>query len=114
MRFFFFFSSRRRHTRFKCEWSSDVCSSDLGGGGGSGVGPCATIGSIMCPPTPRWCRAFQRATSCPGPPDPLSALLLTQQPLRKIYSLRQFRHLAPQLLHGFEQFLLAFPVPRGG
>src|SRR5260370_38901701 len=26
---FFFFSSRRRHTRFKCNWSSDVCSSDL-------------------------------------------------------------------------------------
>src|SRR5260370_29806897 len=26
--YFFFFSSRRRHTRFKCDWSSDVCSSD--------------------------------------------------------------------------------------
>src|SRR5688572_14614649 len=23
--FFFFFSSRRRHTRFDCDWSSDVC-----------------------------------------------------------------------------------------
>src|SRR2546430_10953478 len=28
-RFIFFFSSRRRHTRFDCDWSSDVCSSDL-------------------------------------------------------------------------------------
>src|SRR5256886_12064338 len=27
----FFFSSRRRHTRFDCDWSSDVCSSDLEG-----------------------------------------------------------------------------------
>src|SRR2546430_17727341 len=27
---FCFFSSRRRHTRFDCDWSSDVCSSDLG------------------------------------------------------------------------------------
>src|SRR3990167_1450957 len=27
--FLFFFSSRRRHTRFDCDWSSDVCSSDL-------------------------------------------------------------------------------------
>src|SRR6266480_6405517 len=27
---FFFFSSRRRHTRLTCDWSSDVCSSDLG------------------------------------------------------------------------------------
>src|SRR2546427_6111586 len=30
---FFFFSSRRRHTRFDCDWSSDVCSSDLQGRG---------------------------------------------------------------------------------
>src|SRR6267143_3614699 len=29
MPFFFFFSSRRRHTRWNCDWSSDVCSSDL-------------------------------------------------------------------------------------
>src|SRR2546428_4936092 len=28
---FFFFSSRRRHTRSDRDWSSDVCSSDLGG-----------------------------------------------------------------------------------
>src|SRR5476649_2984409 len=34
--FFFFFSSRRRHTRSLCDWSSDVCSSDLGSGS-----PCA-------------------------------------------------------------------------
>src|SRR5207249_9390304 len=30
---FFFFSSRRRHTRSKRDWSSDVCSSDLIGRG---------------------------------------------------------------------------------
>src|SRR2546430_12470729 len=39
---FFFFSSRRRHTRFDCDWSSDVCSSDLSSlahewHGGSGI-----------------------------------------------------------------------------
>src|ERR687893_1914201 len=39
----FFFSSRRRHTRSLCDWSSDVCSSDLTGPGirvdtGIGVG----------------------------------------------------------------------------
>src|SRR2546430_9631 len=28
LRLIFFFSSRRRHTRFDCDWSSDVCSSD--------------------------------------------------------------------------------------
>src|SRR6266481_8200209 len=45
-RFVFFFSSRRRHTRWNCDWSSDVCSSDLfelelewkiGKGGNSGI-----------------------------------------------------------------------------
>ena len=37
---FFFFSSRRRHTRLQGDWSSDVCSSDLGRGllgGGRGL-----------------------------------------------------------------------------
>src|SRR5690625_5519394 len=29
LHFFFFFSSRRRHTRWPRDWSSDVCSSDL-------------------------------------------------------------------------------------
>src|SRR3712207_7658699 len=36
---FFFFSSRRRHTRYWRDWSSDVCSSDLGGPNGLAVGP---------------------------------------------------------------------------
>src|SRR5207249_9586046 len=39
---FFFFSSRRRHTRSKRDWSSDVCSSDLPGidpnSGGTALG----------------------------------------------------------------------------
>src|SRR5437588_12502405 len=29
--YYFFFSSKRRHTRSLCDWSSDVCSSDLAG-----------------------------------------------------------------------------------
>src|SRR5690242_20887649 len=36
--FFFFFSSRRRHTRLTYDWSSDVCSSDLG--------PMASVGIV--------------------------------------------------------------------
>src|SRR5215211_7827395 len=35
---FFFFSSRRRHTRSLCDWSSDVCSSDLRFASGRGGG----------------------------------------------------------------------------
>src|SRR6266481_8915549 len=35
----FFFSSRRRHTRWNCDWSSDVCSSDLADAGDDDLGP---------------------------------------------------------------------------
>src|SRR5438045_9352876 len=34
----FFFSSRRRHTRCLSDWSSDVCSSDLGSFGAGSAG----------------------------------------------------------------------------
>src|SRR5437868_9016834 len=47
---FFFFSSRRRHTRSKRDWSSDVCSSDLrrraGRSGGLHCGARASSGRI--------------------------------------------------------------------
>src|SRR5260370_41074059 len=67
----FFFSSRRRHTRFKCDWSSDVCSSDLKGG--ARKSPLATCissprsskqvarGDLRAPPLRRFGRsAWQR------------------------------------------------------
>src|SRR5690348_18503941 len=38
---FFFFSSRRRHTRWTGDWSSDVCSSDLQGRAVPGQQPAA-------------------------------------------------------------------------
>src|SRR5947207_14456938 len=40
----FFFSSRRRHTRSLCDWSSDVCSSDLAARRSCGA-PCARASS---------------------------------------------------------------------
>src|SRR6266853_2198372 len=46
---FFFFSSRRRHTMFDCDWSSDVCSSDLTLGptkGGLRYHPDVTLGEV--------------------------------------------------------------------
>src|SRR5690606_1376408 len=39
VRGYFFFSSRRRHTRFSRDWSSDVCSSDLAETGATLVHP---------------------------------------------------------------------------
>src|SRR2546430_13335863 len=54
----FFFSSRRRHTRFDCDWSSDVCSSDLAA---IPVSQPAQAGFVA----PR--RAFSGAASAAGP-----------------------------------------------
>src|SRR5262249_59046824 len=58
----FFFSSRRRHTRLVSDWSSDVCSSDLGRVGKEEVpgvargdefsGPRATPGTSSFPTRP--------------------------------------------------------------
>src|SRR5208337_3678251 len=49
MIFFFFCSSRRRHTRYIGDWSSDVCSSDLGGGRAA-PGPVGTGRTQSAPP----------------------------------------------------------------
>src|SRR6266568_1696483 len=51
MCFCFFFSSRRRHTRWNCDWSSDVCSSDLRCPGSSSAAP---TGWPRPPPAVRW------------------------------------------------------------
>src|SRR5256886_5103335 len=49
--FIFFFSSRRRHTRFDCDWSSDVCSSDLGQWPAAFTGGAQIVGfPTTCPP----------------------------------------------------------------
>src|SRR5690606_40728202 len=46
---FFFFSSRRRHTRFSRDWSSDVCSSDL-----TRLAICSTTAvTVRCTPSRR-------------------------------------------------------------
>src|SRR5256886_6734638 len=56
MVFHFFFSSRRRHTRFDCDWSSDVCSSDLRDGDrrdqGAGGTPVRQVRTALDVPRP--------------------------------------------------------------
>src|SRR5438309_4345409 len=48
--FFFFFSSRRRHTRWNCDWSSDVCSSDLPRHDEAGALPLGRLRTAVVPP----------------------------------------------------------------
>src|SRR6266487_2766948 len=49
----FFFSSRRRHTRWTGDWSSDVCSSDLGDNAPDGPQQCGpAAGTFPCSMTP--------------------------------------------------------------
>src|SRR5690606_40017719 len=57
----FFFSSRRRHTRFSRDWSSDVCSSDLIVGGTPYAIPADNpfAGNPLCPAD------HTSSTSCP-------------------------------------------------
>src|SRR6266700_4595014 len=45
--FFFFFSSRRRHTRFSRDWSSDVCSSDLAIGASDSTGMSVSFTPVL-------------------------------------------------------------------
>src|SRR5256886_6523843 len=59
--FFFFFSSRRRHTRFDCDWSSDVCSSDLASRRNRAVGAQAgRSGAVRRPRATRPVGQFER------------------------------------------------------
>src|SRR5688572_33398154 len=48
----FFFSSRRRHTRFDCDWSSDVCSSDLPALGIGAFAEKTLVAAGQCTPVP--------------------------------------------------------------
>src|SRR2546430_7380369 len=66
---FFFFSSRRRHTRFDCDWSSDVCSSDLG--------MCASEGAVSSGIVLHHVRksALAPSSSRPRPSSPNSCII---------------------------------------
>src|SRR3712207_4272987 len=66
---FFFFSSRRRHTRYWRDWSSDVCSSDLK----PVLEDDGRCGGEAHPPSVRTTRGAppgRRRTDREGPPDP--------------------------------------------
>src|SRR5260221_9717340 len=67
---FFFFSSRRRHTRSLCDWSSDVCSSDLTIGRGSVKEPSGTEARTMVPV----CACSQRNVEAAPPCCRLTAI----------------------------------------
>src|SRR2546430_12557320 len=56
---FFFFSSRRRHTIFDCDWSSDVCSSDLAA---SRISTCRSRNASASAGTPSGARVRPSAT----------------------------------------------------
>src|SRR6266850_4412530 len=68
---FFFFSSRRRHTRLQGDWSSDVCSSDLG---------TRILTSPWAPTVKGWTECAMRERSTVGMPS------LSKRPLTTIAS----------------------------
>src|SRR5216683_3685179 len=72
---FFFFSSRRRHTRSDRDWSSDVCSSDLGDGAiGAALTAHRDIAGVVFTGSTEVARAINRALAAKdGPIVPLIA-----------------------------------------
>src|SRR5438046_10423760 len=64
---FFFFSSRRRHTRLVSDWSSDVCSSDLGVSAAGAGGRHATAEGCITPTTARSRESATVSTPKPKP-----------------------------------------------
>src|SRR5690606_37932830 len=88
--YFFFFSSRRRHTRFSRDWSSDVCSSDLvpltgpvvhivARGTPAGMPDLGTLAAFAVQPGMGLCMApgIWHATRVPD--APVTCLMLTRQ-----------------------------------
>src|SRR5438067_13591449 len=59
----FFFSSRRRHTRSKRDWSSDVCSSDLPVGGERFGSALAQVNAAAESFTAHWVETLARNSS---------------------------------------------------
>src|SRR5690606_39393115 len=71
----YFYSSRRRHTRFSRDWSSDVCSSDLVTkyiGGHSDV----VMGALIVNDEELYKRLFFLYNACGGTPGPQDAFLV--------------------------------------
>src|SRR3712207_6311986 len=88
---YFFFSSRRRHTRYWRDWSSDVCSSDLGALGVSAAVECRRAvdlvveapapGRLAAAPRPRRVAALDHeALDDAVEDDAVVEALLGQQP----------------------------------
>src|SRR5690606_39710903 len=71
----FFFSSRRRHTRFSRDWSSDVCSSDLRWLRGRGWRPAYRRRGRRARGSRRSCPCSGPADHPPAPPSPPAAAL---------------------------------------
>src|SRR6266480_2144891 len=94
---FFFFSSRRRHTRLTCDWSSDVCSSDLHHGAGQrshgrerlGNDPLRLRGRVPArvagPRRERVPRAVQRQRGSPAPVGRGSPAQCDPHPVRRAW-----------------------------
>src|SRR5699024_11855325 len=68
--FLFFFSSRRRHTRSKRDWSSDVCSSDLAPAAAGAAAPSRARGR-RTPTKVRFVRAHGSSSVFPAQQSPL-------------------------------------------
>src|SRR5215210_3165579 len=99
---FFFFSSRRRHTRYIGDWSSDVCSSDLDRGQVEPALPAAHVLDVGDPQLVGCARpevAFDQVAGSPqaGHPNRRPPIALRHQPREPEPSHQPLDALAPDL-----------------
>src|SRR5260221_10375442 len=116
----FFFSSRRRHTRSLCDWSSDVCSSDLVGRSLAPIAALTEHASLMASRVPKR-EGFWSPLPVSSPHDELGRLAETFNHLLKsvdsaVRQLRQFVTDASHelrtplsVLHGETELMLSKP-----
>src|SRR5690606_40603995 len=74
----FFFSSRRRHTRFSRDWSSDVCSSDLLNR------DAPHLKLLASPPSQRYCFFLAASSACTPPSSAEPFMNHSSQPAHSV------------------------------
>src|SRR5689334_24248167 len=93
----FFFSSRRRHTRWNCDWSSDVCSSDLFCKRNGGLEPGNLhLGEI--------CKMAHAINNPAGTASIKSDSVATTRPSYQAYQILRFAFTVAPIVAGLDKF----------
>src|SRR5690348_13302178 len=99
----FFFSSRRRHTRWTGDWSSDVCSSDLSGKIHREIMLDAARGGLETVYDQSWAKTPRSGLEQP--------VVLSPQVLQETLARARERHILPSFLDSQDVFIASQSIP---